>query len=87
MQNIDCFEIKLDVMRCKREEICVELNQNQIIVTMRKCKLGDNSIVARKFSKRIYPIDLNKFDKESLIYEINDHGMLKIQINPFLKKD
>jgi hypothetical protein len=82
MPENSCFEITLDVNRCKREEISVELLDNLIVVHTRKCQEGDNSIVARKFSKRMYPIDLDKFDKDSLKYEIDAGGMLKIQLFP-----
>ncbi|CAG9806131.1 unnamed protein product [Chironomus riparius] len=76
------FEINLDVQRCKREEVTVELSGDSIVVNTRKCAPDDNSIVARKFSKRTYPINLQMYDKDSLIYEFNKDGMLKIQIFP-----
>lgn len=80
----ECMEIKLDVQRCKREDITVEFVDNFLVIQTRKCKPDDNSIVARKFSKRIYPIELTKYDKESLKYEFDDKGMLNVQI--YLKK-
>lgn len=76
------FEINLDVQRYKREEVTVELSEDSIVVNTRKCAPDDNSIVARKFSKRTYPINLQMYDKDSLIYEFNKNGMLKIQIFP-----
>jgi hypothetical protein len=60
----------------------VEVTENSLIVQTRKCQPGDNSIVARKFSKRTYPIDLTVYDKNSLHYEFDDHGMLNISIKP-----
>jgi Hsp20/alpha crystallin family len=78
----ECFEIKLDVQRCKREDITVEFVDNCLVIQTRKCQPGDNSIVARKFSKRMYPIELSKYDKDSLQYEFDDKGMLNVQIHP-----
>ena len=78
----ECFEIKLDVQRCKREDITVEFIDNCLVIVTRKCSPDDNSIVARKFSKRTYPIELTKYDKDTLKYEFDDDGMLKIQILP-----
>lgn len=78
----ECFEIKLDVQRCKREDIVVEWLDNCLVIHTRKCKPGDNSIVARKFSKRTYPVELSKFDKETMHYEFDDKGMLNVQIHP-----
>jgi HSP20 family molecular chaperone IbpA len=78
----ECYEIKLDVQRCNRDEIAVEVTENSLIVQTRKCHPEDNSIVARKFSKRTYPIDLNVYDRNSLHYEFDDHGMLNISIKP-----
>lgn len=76
------FEINLDVQRFKRDEVSVELLEDCIVVNTRKCAPDDNSIVARKFSKRTYPINLKIYDKDSLIYEFDKSGMLKIQIFP-----
>lgn len=81
-----CYEIKLDIQRCKREDIAVELTEDCLVVQTRKCAPDDNSIVARKFSKRTYPIDLNVYDKNSLHYEFDDHGMLNITIKPRIEK-
>lgn len=78
----ECFEIKLDVNRCKREDVTVEFVDNCLVVQTRKCQPDDNSIVARKFSKRVYPIEMSKYDKETLHYEFDQNGMLKIQILP-----
>lgn len=78
----ECFEIKLDVNRCKREDITVEFVDSNLVIQTRKCQPDDNSIVARKFSKRTYPIELSKYDKDSLHYEFDDTGMLKIQLLP-----
>lgn len=82
----DCFEINLDCQRFKREDITVELLEdcNLIVVNTRKVNKDDNSIVARKFSKRMYPINLTQYDKDSLVFNFDENGMLKIQI--FLKK-
>lgn len=38
MTPSDYFEINLDVRRCRREDITIELNQNSIIVNIRKVK-------------------------------------------------
>lgn len=78
----ECFEVRLDVNRCKREDITVELIDNCLVIQTRKCQPDDNSIVARKFSKRMYPIELSKYDKDTLHYEFDQNGMLKIQILP-----
>lgn len=78
----ECFEITLDVQRCKREDITVSFVDGCLEVQTKKCALDDNSIVARKFSKRKYPIELSKYDQNSMKYEFDDHGMLKIQIYP-----
>lgn len=48
-------------------------------------KEGDNSIVARKFSKRTYPLDMDKYDRDSLVSNFDDNGMLRIQL--FRKKE
>lgn len=77
----ECFEIKLDVQRCKREDITVEFVDDCLVIQTRKCQPDDNSIVARKFSKRVYPIEAT-YDKKSLHYEFDDNGMLKVQIYP-----
>lgn len=82
-----CFEINLDIQRYKREDITVELLDNLIIVNTRKCHPDDNSIVARKFSKRTYPINLQLYDKNSLSYEFGTNGMLKIQLFPKKSQD
>lgn len=76
------FEIKLDVQSCKREDITVMFIDDCLVVQMRKCEPDDNSIVARKFSKRVYPIELSKYNKDSLHYEFDGHGMLNIQVQP-----
>ncbi|KAG5681126.1 hypothetical protein PVAND_010586 [Polypedilum vanderplanki] len=79
----NCFEINLDVQRCKREDISVELQDNCIVVTTKKCNPDDNSIVARKFSKRTYPLNiLQKYDKESLRYEFdkNDASIKPVSV-------
>jgi HSP20 family molecular chaperone IbpA len=75
-----CFEINLDVQRFKREDVNIELQENCIVINVRKVKEDDNSIVARKFSKRTYPIELNKYDKNSFVSELKSDGMLKIKI-------
>lgn len=80
----DCFEIKLDVQRCKREDIKVGFVDDCLVIQTRKCQPDDNSIVARKFSKRTYPIELSMYDKDTLHYEFDDKGMLNVQIH--LKK-
>lgn len=77
-----CFEICLDVQRCKREDITVEILDNSIVVNTRKCNPDDFSIVARKFSKRVYPINTDKYEINSLKYDFDKNGMLKIQISP-----
>lgn len=87
MPGAKCYEIKLDVQRSNRDDIKVEVSENCLIVQTRKCEPGDNSIVARKFSKRTYPIDLEVYDKNSLHYEFDDHGMLNITIKPKLDND
>lgn len=76
----ECFEIKMDVQRFKREDIIVEFVDDCLVIHTRKCAPGDNSIVARKFSKRTYPVELSKFDKETMHYEFDDKGMLNVQI-------
>lgn len=78
----ECFEIKLDVQRCKREDITVQFVDDCLVIQTRKCQPDDNSIVARKFSKRTYPIEMSKYDKDTLEYEFDDKGMLKVQIQP-----
>lgn len=78
----ECFEIKLDVQRCKREDITVEFVESSLVIQTRKCQPGDNSIVARKFSKRIYPIELSKYDKDTLQYDFDEKGMLNVKIYP-----
>lgn len=78
----ECFEISLDVQRCKREDITVEFVDNCLVIQTKKCQPDDNSIEARMFSKRTYPIELTKYDKDSLHYEFDQKGMLKIQILP-----
>jgi hypothetical protein len=80
--KIECFEVTLDINRCKREDITVEIIDDCLVIQTRKCKPDDNSIVARKFSKRMYPIEMSKYDKESLQYEFDKNGMLKINIKP-----
>lgn len=77
-----CFEIIMDVQRCKKEDIVVSFVDDCLVVQVRKCNPNDNSIVARKFSKRTYPIETDKYDKDSLHYEFDEHGMLKIKIHP-----
>lgn len=77
-----CFEISIDIQRFKKEDITIELNDNCIVVNTRKCQPDDNSIVARKFSKRMYPINTQIYDKDSMTYEFGNNGMLKIQIFP-----
>lgn len=82
---VNCFEITLDVQRCKKEDIVVQFVDDCLVVQTRKCNPDDNSIVSRKFSKRKYPIETDKYDKDSLHYEFDEHGMLKIQIQPKLE--
>lgn len=77
----DSFEIKLDVNRCKREDIKVEFVDDCLVIQTKRCDPEDNSIVARKFSKRKYPIELSVYDKESLHYEFDDKGMLNVHIH------
>ena len=78
-----CFEVMMDVQRCIREDITVEVLDNCLTVNLRKCASDDCSIVARKFSKRIYPLPLDvEYDKDSLKYEFDKNGMLRIQIFP-----
>lgn len=83
----ECFEVKLDVQKCNKEDITVTFDDNCLVVQTRKCQPDDNSIVARKFSKRVYPIELTKYDKSTLHYEFDSHGMLNIQIQPKAKDD
>jgi Hsp20/alpha crystallin family len=84
----ESFEVKLDVQKCKKEDITVSFDDNGcLVVQTRKCLPGDNSIVARKFSKRVYPIELSKFDKSTLQYDFDDNGMLNIQIHPKAKDE
>ena len=78
--NSECFEVKLDVQRCKREDIVISFIGDCLVVQMKKCSPDDNSIVARRFSKRIYPLNLDKFDKNTLQYKLCDDGMLTIQV-------
>lgn len=75
------FEVKLDVQQFKKEEITVRFIDDCLVVQTRKCDPDDNSIVARKFSKRVYPIELSKYDSESLHYEFDDKGMLTIRVH------
>lgn len=77
----ESFEIKLDVQNCKQEDITVELVDNCVVIHTRKCQPDDNSIVARKFSKRTYHVEVSKYDPSTLHYEIVD-GMLSLQIQP-----
>lgn len=86
MPGLSPFEIKLDVQRCKREDITVKFVDECLVVQTRKVQPDDNSIVARKYSKRTYPVELSKYDKDSLHYEFDDHGMLNIQIQPIKTK-
>lgn len=76
----DCFEVKLDVQRCKREDITVTFVENNLVVRTRKCQPEDNSIVARKFSSRVYPIEMSQYDKDTLHYEFDQDGMLIIHV-------
>lgn len=86
MPGLSPFEIKLDVQSWKREDITVKFVDECLVVQTRKVQPDDNSIVARKYSKRTYPVELTKYDKDSLQYEFDDHGMLNIQIQPIKKK-
>jgi HSP20 family molecular chaperone IbpA len=81
----NCFEINLDVQRCNRDDVSVELHDNCIIINTRKCSPEEeHSIVARKFSKRTYPLETVNYDKSTFRYDFDKNGMLKIQI--FRKK-
>lgn len=75
----ESFQLKLDIQRCKREDITVEMDGNCLVINTRKFDPEDNSIVARKFSKRMYPIS-DKFDKSTLKYEFDENGMLLVRI-------
>ena len=79
-KNSGSFEISLDVQNCRREEVQIELKEDCIVINTRKVKTDDNSIVARKFSKRIYPLEIGKYDKESLTTHF-ENGMLRIKIS------
>lgn len=79
MTNSGSFEISLDVQNCRRDEIQIELKEDCIVINTRKVNKDDNSIVARKFSKRTYPIELKNYDKESLTSHF-ENGMLRIKI-------